>query len=286
MIGFRPISRVPKSTFVLANLSPFQRGFGSLEVFSVSQNVPSEPKNDFGLTGLRTEVEAPGIFRETQQDNKGRGIAPANANKDFSVTRRLPSKAPEVVFNIVDQGDLDDRLNPIDKKSDAMMISPEVVHLSRFAERYKLRTDAMFPSKVSLCIHNAKVAESLQCPALANMWAMVASILDDIENDFGDGCQQTVNVMQFVRFPTIRALFEERADAGDVQTCVALSEILEVVRADQTVRIPELDRNCIREWYLVYIDILRDFCLFSIATDLIRHCKDPFIAALNQQGTT
>jgi hypothetical protein len=42
----------------------------------------------------------------------------------------------------------------------------------------------------------------------------------------------------------------------------------------------------VREWYLSYIDLLRDMCLFSQATFLIRSCKDPFIGALNQQSTT
>lgn len=51
----------------MANLSPFQRGCGSLQVFSVHQKVPSGPSNDFALTGLRRDVvtaSARGVFAE------------------------------------------------------------------------------------------------------------------------------------------------------------------------------------------------------------------------------
>jgi hypothetical protein len=86
--------------------------------------------------------------------------------------------------------------------------------------------------------------------------------------------------------PTIKSVLEERANDGDVQTCVALCEVLQVITSDQIVRIPELDVCLIREWYLSYIDILKDMCLFSHASHLIRSCSDPYIGALSQQSTT
>jgi hypothetical protein len=52
----------------MANLSPFQRGSGSLQLFSVYQEVPQGDKNDAKLTGLRRDeytARAPGVFKES-----------------------------------------------------------------------------------------------------------------------------------------------------------------------------------------------------------------------------
>jgi hypothetical protein len=88
----------------------------------------------------------------------------------------------------------------------------------------------------------------------------------------------------------MRALLEERGDAGDVQTCVALCELLQVLdNADtesQETRVPGLELNLVREWYLSYIDLLQQMCLFSHASFLIRNCNDRVVGALNQQSTT
>lgn len=97
---------------------------------------------------------------------------------------------------------------------------------------------------------------------------------------------QPINVMQFALLPTIKSLLEERAEAGDVQSCVAVCEVLQVIQPDQQIRIPGLELNLVREWYLSYIDLLQHMCLFSSASLLIRSCNDPFIGALNQQSTT
>lgn len=65
--GDRPISRVSPSCFAIANLSPFQPGYGSLQVFSVHHRVPHGRLDDYALTGLRQDAaisKAPGVFRE------------------------------------------------------------------------------------------------------------------------------------------------------------------------------------------------------------------------------
>jgi hypothetical protein len=169
------------------------------------------------------------------------------------------------------------------------MIAPEVVHLSRFASTYKLYPNDRYPTRVDLCVHNGEVAELLHCFPLARMWRSVASMLKGSGLDelppIG-AASQPANVMQFVLLPTLKSLLEERAEAGDVQTCVALCEVLQVIQPDQQTRIPGLELNLVREWYLSYIDILQRMCLFSSASYLIRSCKDPFIGALNQQSTT
>ena len=94
------------------------------------------------------------------------------------------------------------------------------------------------------------------------------------------------NVMHYAILPTINSLLLERADAGDVQTCVALCEVLQVIEPESGTRIPGLELNLVREWYLSYIDLLQQMCLFTFATFLIKKSVDPFISAINQQATT
>jgi len=276
----------------MANLSPFQKGYGSLQFFSVSQKVPSGAASDFLLTGLRRDsvtATALGVFREMPPE--GSTKHPPNETQvpiNWKAGKRLPETSPEIIFNVVDQGDLDEESNPVEEDQEAMIVAPEVVHLSRFASRYRLYRDNTYPTRADLCLHNADAADSLRSNSLAHMWRMIASMLESTGLDGlpDTSSQEPQNVMQFVILPTIKALLEERADAGDVQTCVALCEVLEMVKPDQTVRVPDLEINFIREWYLSYIDLLRDMCLFSDATFLIRNCKDPYIGALNQQSTT
>lgn len=278
----------------MANLSPFQKGYGSLQFFSVCQTVPSGADSDFWLAGLRRDnvtATALGVFRELPLDGS---YAKKSANKqrdsfDWKAGKRLPEISPEIVFNVVDQGDLDEESNPVEEEdNEAMIVCPEVVHLSRFSSRYRLYRNDTYPTRVDLCLHNADAADSLRSRSLAHMWRMIAFMLESTGLDGlpDTSSQEPQNVMQFVILPTVKALLGERADAGDVQTCVALCEIFEMIKPDQTVRIPDLEINLIREWYLSYIDLLRDMCLFSDATYLIRSCKDPYIGALNQQSTT
>lgn len=130
-------------------------------------------------------------------------------------------------------------------------MAPEVVHLSRFAKGYKLRPDEGSSTRVSVCLHNARFAEGLQCGNLARMWRTVAEMLDGSGQDaLPKATSQPENVMQFVLLPTLKSLLLERADAGDVQTCVTLCEVLQVVQPDETTRIPGLGLNLIREWYV------------------------------------
>jgi len=287
--GFRPISLVSPSCFAMANLSPFQRGYGSLQVFSVHQKVPLGPKDDFLLTGLRRDLataSAPGIFREIPLPI----TSPEDETSHIVSNQRIPGLTPTLVFNVIDQGDLDDDENPV-VNQEAMTIAPEVVHLSRFANSYKLYPDQNLTTRVDLCTHNAGVAQRLQLHSLAHMWRTVACILKGANLDvLPPPGSPFKNALQFALAPTMKSLLQERADAGDVQTCVALCELLEVIDTasveSKETRIPGLELNLVREWYLSYIDLLQQMCLFSHATFLIRSCKDPFIGALNQQSTT
>jgi WD repeat-containing protein 24 len=282
--GDRPISRVSPSCFAMANLSPFQKGYGSLQIFSVYQDVPYGKQDDFALTGLRQDYaisRAPGVFREP--------IVTVQGGKLKAVTEKLPVQSPKLFFNVIDQGDLDAELKPVEAQ-ETITVAPEVIHMSRFAELYKLYPDEYFPTRVSLCLHNGSIAQTLNCFSLAQMWRMLAALLK------GSGMDQlpperarASNALQFALIPCVGKLLEDRANAGDVQTCVAICEILQVLQVtpdNVTTCIPGLELNYVREWYLSYIDLLQQMCLFSHATSVIGKCKDPMIGALNQTSTT
>jgi len=68
--GIRPLSQVPKSTFAMANLSPFQPGYGSLQIIAAHQpNIPSGFNNEFDLCALRQDdvsSSALGVFNENR----------------------------------------------------------------------------------------------------------------------------------------------------------------------------------------------------------------------------
>lgn len=76
------------------------------------------------------------------------------------------------------------------------------------------------------------------------------------------------------------------------QTCVVLCEVMDVIIPPAAAggqaksRIPKINIICIREWYLNYIDLLQQMCLFTQAARLIRNCRDPVVGALNQLSTT
>ena len=102
--GDRPISRVPSSCFAMANLSPFQRGYGSLQLFSVHQQVPNGVGSDFDLTALRQDAimaKAPGVFKEAPIDINGTVSIVRNGS---SGGRRLPERTPELVSSIQTNG--------------------------------------------------------------------------------------------------------------------------------------------------------------------------------------
>jgi hypothetical protein len=178
---------------------------------------------------------------------------------------------------------------PIVNDENALCVAPEVVHLSRFADSYKMYPDEECPTRVDLCLYNSKVAEELKCGPLARMWKTVSSLLrgSGLEGLPSKTPTGPTNAFQFVIFPTIKSLLLERAEAGDVQTNVALCEVLQVIDSggEQTL-IPSLSMKLVREWYLSYIDLLHQMCLFSAAAFLIKNCKDQAIAALSQQSTT
>ncbi len=289
-LGDRPIARVPPSCFSMANLSPFQEGYGSLQIFSICQPVPSGQKDDFLLTGLRRDAntaKAPGIFREDPilEDDKLKKEALLDT---WTIGSHVPTNMPELHFNVIDQGHLEefeDDAHHIESRG--IRIAPEVVHFSRFADRYEYYVGEKYETRVEICMHNARVANSLRFGQLAEMWKLLAIMLDNAGTDgLTEAGPNVGNVMEFIMLPTIRSMLEERADAGDLQTCVTLCEVLQVVTQDEKVKIPNIDIELIREWYLAYIDILRDMCLFSQASHLIRNCDDPFIKALNKQSTT
>eukprot|EP00571_Detonula_confervacea_P001238 CAMPEP_0172319194 /NCGR_PEP_ID=MMETSP1058-20130122/37079_1 /TAXON_ID=83371 /ORGANISM="Detonula confervacea, Strain CCMP 353" /LENGTH=990 /DNA_ID=CAMNT_0013034193 /DNA_START=210 /DNA_END=3181 /DNA_ORIENTATION=- len=255
--GERPILEVPRSTFALANLSPFQPGFGSLQIMAVHQR-----------------VNAPDILKKKEQS------APPDLSKS------------ELVFSITDQGGVEDLSRaslPV-----SVDVAPELTHLSRFSELYVTTTESKFATKAEVCRHNATVAEGLNQKAMTQMWKTLAAILDGSGLNFlpTNPSDSYSNPMAYILTKTVRDLLIQRADAGDVQTCVVLCEVMDVIVPPATVggpaksRIPNLNISLVREWYLTYIDLLQRMCLFTQAASLIRNCRDPVVGALNQQSTT
>lgn len=199
-----------------------------------------------------------------------------------------PISVPDLCFSVVDDGHLDANGMPIVKDDGFLLLAPEVVHLSRFARLYKLYPDEKCPDRVSLCLYNSKIAEVLNCRPLAKMWKTVSSILrgSGLKELPSKTSTRSTNAFTFILFPTIKSLLLERAEAGDVQTNVALCEVLQVIDYDEETRVPGLSIKLVREWYLCYIDLLRHMCLFTAAALLIKNCKDQAIGALSQQATT
>ena len=288
--GERRIRSVPSSCFTMANLSPFQQGYGSLQCFSVYQDVPNRAEDDFMLTGLRQDehtANAPGVFFE-EDLHKLEDVGTKKKEEQRS-GKRFPGSVPELSFSVVDQGSLDPNGMPIINDADALCIAPEVVHMSRFARMYKMYPDEQCSTRVDLCLYNSKVAEELKCGPLARMWKSVSSLLraSGLNELTAIDPSKPTNAFQFVIFRTVKSLLLERAEAGDVQTNVALCEVLQVVDSSgEQTRIPGLSIKLVREWYLYYIDLLHQMCLFSAAAFLIKHCNDPAIGALSQQSTT
>mmetsp|Transcript_11572 Transcript_11572/g.14462 ORF Transcript_11572/g.14462 Transcript_11572/m.14462 type:complete len:588 (-) Transcript_11572:817-2580(-) len=293
--GERPLSNVAPSAFAITNLSPFQRGFGSLQLVSAHQKVPSGENNDYLFCGLRRDevtAQAPGIFQEIPP------ISKANINKFAWKPKkggeRVPSESVTLNFTVTDSGDLQELLSEFHDSytSNEVSIAPEVVHLSRFAESYKLRCDPDAPTKAAVCRYNAAVANSLRFTGHTRMWNMIASILQGIEDTSSKAKNLSIpnNAMSFILYPTLQSLLMERADASDVQTCVVICEVMEVVTKQQhnsvSVLVPGLDLLLVRQWYISYIDLLQQMCLFSHAASLIGNCQDPEIGKLNQTSTT
>ena len=251
--GERPILHVPRACFALANLSPFQPGFGSLQIMAIHQHVTRPDLN---------EREHP----------------------DHSGSR--------LVFSITDQGDAED----LSKASSpgVVEIASELTHFSRLSEHYITKPEGDCKTKAAMCRYNAAVAKGLNRKAITQMWKTLATImdgsgLDGLPANLSDSHS---NPMAYLLTATVQNLLLQRADAGDVQTCVVLCEAMDVIVPPDVVggaaksSIPNISMNMIREWYLSYIDLLQQMCLFTQAAGIIRYCSDPVIGALNQQSTT
>ena len=109
--GDRPILRVPPSCFAMGNLSPFQKGYGSLQLLSVCQKIPYKGFDDFSLTGLRRDnvtANAPGIFQELPGLSTESDLMSVTNDWSDKITSIIPASDPQIMFTVVDQGELDE----------------------------------------------------------------------------------------------------------------------------------------------------------------------------------
>ena len=263
--GERPIYNVPPSVLAIANLNPTQRGYGSLQIMSAHQSVPSGDNCDYSLTGLRRDeatARAPGFFKEFPL-SKG---SPAYIDNGLKWTpkvggQREPSKHLRLHFSVTDSGGLtSDNLpivNDTSSRSMEVAIAPEVVHMSRFADGYKLWRDG-HETKRDICRHNANVAERLKYYAHMKMWKKLSFLLEGSRSEQVSLTPSICNAMAFLLPSTLKSILLERADAGDVQTCVVICEVMEIIpkrrhgqseKGPPQTTIPELDPNLVRQWY-------------------------------------
>jgi len=192
----------------------------------------------------------------------------------------------ELAFSVIDSGCSEDLENSI--SSSLISVCPEITHLSRFAEMYVTSINEEHKTKSDLCLHNGSVANKLGNVPICHMWRTLAFMLKSTETCHGD----IISPMTYALLPTVRKLLLQRADAGDIQTCVVVSEIIDVIvpppasGGSARCRISGIDLSIVQEWYLTYIDMLRSLGMFMKTTELVRNCKDPVIASLSRQSTT
>ena len=173
--------------------------------------------------------------------------------------REEPSKQLRLHFSVTDSGGLTSDNLPIESNicsRSEVLIAPEVVHMSRFADGYKLWRDEHM-TKQYLCRHNAAVAERLKYYSHAKMWTKLAFLLEGSElneNSTASSC----NAMTFLLPSTLKSILLERADAGDVQTCVVICEVMEIIpkqghgqseKNPPQTTIPGLDPKLVHQWY-------------------------------------
>lgn len=157
---------------------------------------------------------------------------------------------------------------------------------------YLTTASGLSQSKSDLCRHNASVAGGLNRQALSSMWKTLAIILEGSGSDLLTSRNKPQSALSYVLTNTVENLLLQRADAGDVQTCVVICEVMDVIQlpskagSEAKSILPNIGIGIIREWYLSYIDLLQQMCLFTQAASLIRNCNDPVIGAMNQQSTT
>lgn len=297
--GARPINKIPPSIIALAPFTPFKPGNGSLQLVSVHQDVPSGLMNDFYLTGLRCDLPAPGVFSE----NISLGVT-----LNQMVARQKSSAIPpdQLGAHIGRKNESSLLLTSIDCNSVAYAkpaltsschrVSPELLHFSHFARSYKHRFESRFPTRSSLCRHNCLIAKKVNEDSLERIWEILSTLLQGSDFDDPAATSQTTSVsgaFGFVLWRTLKKLLLQLADDGDVQTCVVIGEIMDVFvpesdfsAATVTSRVPGIEIDIIREWYLSYIEILQQHGLFLISTEIISTCRDPFIGGLNRNSTT
>jgi len=193
-------------------------------------------------------------------------------------------------------------------------LAPELRNIRFFDEHYKTAAREGKSSPSAHCSYNGTIAQSRGCNKLAKMWNILASLAELGEDS---------SLRQEVFESTVEVLVE-RANAGDVQSCVFIWEVFSGFKEEEKEKGKEEEEKGVgsavsaattataasnpqtdasvpkssttlsrlgitsdlsREWYFSYLDILRSLCLFTSATSLIKSCPDDTIAQLSKQST-
>lgn len=86
-LGEKPILQVPKSTFALASLSPFQPGFGSLQLMSIHQNIAAKATRSALVFSVTDQGDADDLVNHCQQ--KCVDVAPELVSSSYNPINRF-----------------------------------------------------------------------------------------------------------------------------------------------------------------------------------------------------
>lgn len=99
-----------------------------------------------------------------------------------------------------------------------------------------------------------------------------------------------LTVPEFVFTESLRGLLVDYAEAGDVQTCVAVMRVCAVggvfppATTSPSGSCPWTKQQE-QQWLFSYVDLLSQFQLWTQATEVIKHCGEPSLGALNKTAT-
>jgi len=129
-----------------------------------------------------------------------------------------------------------------------------------------------FPSPPKLCLTSSKEQVS----------NVRIQSFDDIDRamsiDSSSESEDELDEMESLYESSIQETIEYYAEMGDIQTCVALIEVLDKKQ--------DMSGEREAQWYLSYIELLNRHKLFTCANELINGCTNYDVHNMNKQSTS